>query len=52
MHRPEQQSALAAHAFPRVLHAVFKAAHLPPLHVWLQQLPLPPHASPSEVQGG
>jgi hypothetical protein len=52
MHRLEQQSALAAHVFPSVRHAVFKVAHVPLVHVWLQQLPLAPHANPSEVHGG
>jgi hypothetical protein len=52
MHRPEQQSVLAAHAFPSVRHAVFRAAQAPPLQVWLQQFPFPVHGWPSEVHDG
>jgi hypothetical protein len=52
MHRPEQQSVLAEHPLPSVRHVVLSAAQVPPLHAWLQQLPLAVHDSPSEVHGG
>jgi hypothetical protein len=52
MHRPEQQLVLAEHPLPRVRHVVFNVAHAPLVQVWLQQLPLAAHASPSEVHGG
>jgi hypothetical protein len=37
--RPEQQSVPLVHAFPRVLHPLgpLIGAHVPPVHVWLQQ---------------
>jgi hypothetical protein len=52
MHRAEQQSALAAHVFPSVRHALFRVPHTPLVQVWLQQLPLAAQVSPSEVHGG
>jgi hypothetical protein len=52
LHRPEQQSPLAVHALPSVLHLVLSAAHLPVVHVPLQHWLLPVHAVPSEMQAG
>ena len=51
-HRPEQQSPLATHALPRVLHPALSVPHTPPEHVPLQHAAFPPHALPSEMHGG
>jgi hypothetical protein len=50
--RPEQQSGLPPHWLPSVLHVPLSEVHVPPLHVWLQQSPLPVQGFPSEVQEG
>jgi hypothetical protein len=48
----EQQSAPLVHWLPMVLHVELSAAHLPPVHVWLQQSPLLVQAPLSDVQAG
>jgi hypothetical protein len=52
MQRPEQQSALAEHALPSVLHFAFNVAQVPALHCWLQQSPSDAQLEPSVVQAG
>jgi hypothetical protein len=43
---------LPPHALPSVLHVVFSATQLPPVHVPLQQSPLALHDFPSLVHDG
>jgi hypothetical protein len=43
-HRAEQQSALAEHWLPSVLHCALSCPHVPLVQAWLQHWPL-------EVQG-
>jgi hypothetical protein len=50
--RPEQHCVLLAHWFPRVLHVAFRAAHVPPVQVWLQHSPFDVQALPSGVHIG
>jgi hypothetical protein len=51
-HSAEQHRAPVVQPLPSVLQAVFSAAHLPAVQVWLQQSPFEVHARPSEVQAG
>jgi hypothetical protein len=48
----EQQSAPDPQALPRVLHVVFRAAHMPAVQVWLQQSPFVVQAPRSDVHAG
>ena len=48
----EQHCAPDVQPLPSVLQVALSVAHLPPVHVWLQQSPLTVQASPSEVQAG
>jgi hypothetical protein len=52
MQSPEQHCPLEAHALPSVRHIVSRVAHLPLVHVWLQQFPFVVQPSPSEVHAG
>jgi hypothetical protein len=50
--RFEQQSVLAVHWLPSVLHVAFSGAHAPATQLWLQQLPFDPQAPWSDVHAG
>jgi hypothetical protein len=50
--REEQHCAPEVQPLPSVLQVALSVAHLPPVHVWLQQSPLTVQASPSEVHAG
>jgi hypothetical protein len=48
-HKFEQQSPSTLQALPAVKHEVFRAAHLPPVHVPLQHAAPDEQAAPSEL---
>jgi hypothetical protein len=50
--KPEQHCEPVEQPLPSVLQVVLRAAHEPPVHVWLQQSPFAVQCWPSEVQAG
>jgi hypothetical protein len=52
LHRPEQHCVPEEHALPTVLQVVLSGAQAPPVHIWLQQLPLVAQGPWSEVHWG